>query len=121
MIIKKWLAFRSGIKTTSKGYLQTALLDIYYIWRQENEKETATNQGAERVQKAPFAPLSGLHQHPKICYVSGKIFSEGGIRMIEFFHLLYVSLTGGFIMAGGVVVLFLIRTEKIHRLEDKIK
>jgi hypothetical protein len=41
--------------------------------------------------------------------------------MIEFLHLLYVSLTGGLIMAGGVVVLFFIRTEKIHRLEDKIK
>lgn len=39
---------------------------------------------------------------------------------MELLKTLYVALSAGVLTAGGIIVLFFIQGEKIHRLEDRI-
>jgi len=38
--------------------------------------------------------------------------------MSEFLYLMYASLTGGLVMAAGIIALFLVRLDARHKLKE---
>lgn len=59
-----------------------SLLDVYYIWRQNDErKETNNERGLERISKKALSTSPRLSQLLETDLVSGKIFSESGVSM----------------------------------------